>query len=369
MTNNVAGIVAGMWRECDKIKSMYTPKFTITPKLTNWIAQIEAIKQKIDKSSILPEKEISLRHRAAIESVHSSTSIEGNPLSEKQVEAALAGKMNVWEKKVIEVVNYKKAWDWILKRSKKELEINTQDILSLHALVTNQLLPKDKVGKFRSGPIYVVDIIDGQDVVKYAGPSASLVEDLLNDLFSWLKKEKSLLHPILIAGILHYEFVSIHPFSDGNGRTTRLLVKLLLNLLNYDFRGCLVLDNYYWQNTSLYYQNLNQAKKYSHQRVADLTAWLSYFVEGFYLVSKDLERKIDIIKLSTKTQMIRLNDDEVQIIDFIHQFEQISLKDALDVLRVPERTVQRRLKNLIDKNLLIAQGKGKNTYYVLRKNS
>lgn len=356
-----------MWREYDMLEDMYNPKFTITPELTNWIAQIEAIKQKIDRSNILPEKEIALRHRAAIESVHSSTSIEGNPLNEKQVEAALAGKMNAWEKKVVEVVNYKKAWDWILKKGKKQSEITISDILKLHSLVADQLLPENKVGKFRPGDIYIVDIIQGKDVVKYTGPEASQVRSLIEDLLFWLNKEKDNLHPVLIAGILHYEFVSIHPFSDGNGRVTRLLVKLLLDLLNYDFRGCLVLDTYYWQNTSLYYENLNQAKKYSDQRKSDLTPWLSYFIEGFFNVAKDVERKIDIVGIDDQKMTIRLNDNEVQILDFIQQFGQISLKEVLDILQIPERTGQRRLKVLVEKGLLKVEGKGKNTFYILRK--
>lgn len=356
-----------MWRECDIMEDMYNPKFTITPELTNWIAQIEAIKQKVDRSNILPEKEIALRHRAAIESVHSSTSIEGNPLNEKQVEAALAGKMNAWEKKVVEVVNYKKAWDWILRRSKKQSEITIFDMLKLHSLVANKLLPENKIGKFRPGDIYIVDIIQGKDVVRYTGPKASQVKSLIEDLLVWLNKEKSNLHPVLVAGILHYEFVSIHPFSDCNGRVTRLLVKFLLNLLNYDFRGCLVLDTYYWQNTSFYYQNLNQAKKYNNQRKSDLTPWLSYFIEGFFRVAKDVERKIDIVGITGQEQTLRLNDNEVQILDFIQQFKQISLKEVLDILQVPERTGQRRLKVLVEKGLLKVEGGGKNTFYILRK--
>ncbi|OGY10926.1 MAG: hypothetical protein A3A58_02980 [Candidatus Blackburnbacteria bacterium RIFCSPLOWO2_01_FULL_41_27] len=346
---------------------MYTPKFTLTPKLTNWIAQIEAVKQKIDRSNILPEKEIALRYRAAIESAHSSTSIEGNPLNEKQVKAALAGKLNAWEKRVIEVVNYKKAWDWILKRNKRQSKITIRDILKLHALVADQLLPENKIGKLRPGPIYIVDIIDGKDVVRYTGPEASEVKSLLVELSDWLNKEKNTLHPVLVAGILHYEFVSIHPFSDGNGRVTRLLVKLLLDLLNYDFRGCLVLDTYYWQNTNRYYQNLNQAKKYRDQTKIDLTNWLSYFIEGFYLVAKDLERKIEVVGITGQEQTIRLNDNEMQILEFTQQFGQISLKDVLEILQVPERTAQRRLKNLVIKDLLKAEGRGKNTHYILKK--
>lgn len=346
---------------------MYRPKFTITPEITNWIAQIEAIKQKIDRSKILPVKEISLRHRAAVESAHSSTSIEGNPLNKKQVAAALAGKMNAWEKRVIEVTNYKKAWDWISKRSQKKAAITTADILRLHRFVADQLLPENKVGVFRPGPIYIVDIVEGEDVVRYTGPDISQVKSLLLDLLDWVESQKKVLHPVFLAGIVHYEFVSIHPFSDGNGRVTRLLVKLLLDLLGYDFRGCLVLDTYYWQNTNQYYQNLNQANNYPDQRQADLTSWLAYFIKGFYLVSKDLERKVSIVTTNQKDDAIVLNDQEMQILDFVNQFEQINLSEALDILQVPERTIQRRLKNLVDKNVLEVNGKGKNIVYRLNK--
>jgi len=346
---------------------MYSPKFTISPKINNWIAQIEAIKQKIDRSKILPVREISLRHRAAIESAHSSTSIEGNPLNKKQVAAALAGKMNTWEKEVVEVTNYKKAWDWIATRSQKKTPITTADILKLHNFVANQLLPESKIGAFRSGSIYIVDIIKGEDIVRYTGPDISQVNSLLLELLDWVEKQKKVLHPVLLAGIIHYEFVSIHPFSDGNGRVTRLLVKLLLDLLDYDFRGCLVLDTYYWQNTSQYYQNLKQADNYLDQRKADLTDWLTYFIEGFYLVSKDLERKVSIVTANQEDETIVLNDQEMQILDFVNRFGQINLSEALDILQVPERTIQRRLKNLVEKNILEVGGKGKNTVYKLNK--
>lgn len=341
---------------------MYEPNFRITAKITNWIAQIEAIKKKFELSRILPEQEIVLRYRAAIESVHSSTSIEGNPLSKKQVESALAGRMNSWEKKVIEVVNYKKAWDWIEKRNKKKSNITFKDILKLHYLVANNLLAKDKTGQIRSGAIYIVD---NKEKVKYIGPKSSQVKKLIEELLIWLAEQKNKLPPVLVAGILHYEFVSIHPFSDGNGRVTRLLVKLFLNLLNYDFRGCLILDSYYWQNLGAYYQALNQAKIYKDQRKADLTEWLTYFVEGFYREAKELERKIEVLNIGDKTGILKLSDDEVQILDYIQQFGQIDLEETLDILRLPARTCQRRLNVLVNKKILKMVEKGKNTRYLL----
>lgn len=344
-------------------KYMYKPNFKITPKINNWIAQIEAMKKKFELSRILPEQEIVLRYRAAIESINSSTSIEGNPLNKKQVESALAGKMNSWEKKVIEVVNYKKAWDWIEKRNKKKSKILFKDTMKLHSLVADNLLSEDKTGLIRSSNIYIVD---GRGHVNYMGPKSSQVKKLIDELLIWLEVNKNNLHSVLIAGILHYEFVSIHPFSDGNGRTTRLLVKVFLNLINYDFRGCLVLDSYYWQNLSAYYGAISHAKTYKDQSKADMTDWLMYFTEGFYKETKELERKVDILNLSRKTGNLKLSDDEIQILDYVKQFGKIDLKETLDILQIPERTCQRRLSVLVNKKILKMVEKSKNTYYILK---
>jgi len=342
---------------------MYKPKFTITPLINNQIAQIEAIRQEIDRANILPTQEIALRYKAAIESTHSSTSIEGNPLDSNQVQKALEGKMNAWEKRVIEVVNYKKAWDWVVKRSKKATPITIKDILYIHSLVMKDLLPSEKIGQIRPGPIYIVDLVKNQEILKYTGPNQKIVPKLIENLLIWLNSNLDALHPTLLAGILHYEFVSIHPFSDGNGRVTRLLVKLLLDSYEYDFRGSLVLDSYYWQNTSRYYQSLNQANKYSLQTKSDLTPWLTYFVAGFAAVVQDLGRKINLLHSFKSINTLRLTESEIEIIDYVSRFGDIGLRDALAILRKPIRSIQRLLQSLVKKNLLTKVGLGKNTRY------
>jgi len=345
---------------------MYHPRFTITPEINNYIARIESIRQKVKDTKILPEQEITLRFRATIDAVHSSTTIEGNPLNKNQVIQALAGKLNSWEKAVIEVQNYKKALDWIAGRIKNGNDLSLKDILRLHAFVSDNLLPKQKVGHLREGPVYIVDIIGRREIVKYIGPSPKQLLILLNDLFDWLRENKTALHPILAAGILHYEFVSIHPFSDGNGRVTRLLVKLLLDLTGYDFRGALVLDKYYLANRLLYYRSLNQAKHYQAQRKADLTNWLNFFIRGFYETAKDLEREISIVSISSNKSVIRLSGEEIQILDFVKQMGKITSRDIADIIKGSERTIQRRIKALMRKQLLAKKGRGKNSYYILK---
>jgi Fic family protein len=345
---------------------MYQPRFTITSEINNLIAKIETIRQKVKDSNILPEQEIALRFRAAVDTVHSSTTIEGNPLNKNQVIQALAGKLNTWEKAVIEVQNYKKALDWIEERVRVKKDITVNDILKLHFFVADNLLPKHKIGLFRSGSVFVVDIIGKKEIVKYKGPEAASLSKLLNDLLFWLNNSKHDLHPILAAGILHYEFVSVHPFSDGNGRVTRLLVKLWLDLAGYDFRGALVLDKYYLENRMNYYKVLNQAKAYTQQTKANLTNWLEFFVTGFYEVAKDLAKEISVISVSRNKNIIRLSSEEIDILDFLKQFGRITIGDVTDIIRSSERTAQRRLKSLINKKLLVRKGQGKTIYYVLR---
>lgn len=348
---------------------MFKPKFTITPEINNRIAEIERIREVVNKAKILPQQEVVLRMRAKVDSIHSSTSIEGNVLNKREVEKVLGGgRVRASEKMITEALNYKKALDWMEKRLLKVKKIEVQDILKLHRFLTEDLLDEDKAGVFRKGSIYIVDVMKKKDVVRYIGPKGERVEDLVKDLLVWIKKAGNKLHPVLTAGMLHYDFVSIHPFSDGNGRTTRLLTQMFLWIKKYDFRKALALDTYYWQNRMDYYRALSRAKTYHGRKKADITPWLEFFTKGFLETAKDLEKEITAVSLSGITmQTIRLSNDELLIIDFTKQMSRIDLHDVLEILDISKRTAQRRLKKLVDKKLLEKQGKGKSIYYQLVK--
>src|SRR4030042_7088254 len=217
------------------------------------------------------------------------------------------------------------------------------------------LLPAEKTGNFRPGPVYVVDVIGGKDSVKYTGPESKMVKHLLSDLFRWLNTESNKLHPLLKSGILHYEFVSIHPFSDGNGRVTRLITMLYLWLNKYSFRKVLVPDIYYWQNRLAYYRALSRASTYPGRTTTDITPWLDYFTYGFLKVAEDLEKEITAVSISKTGETVRLSQDELIMIDFVKQMGKIKLKDVLDILRISKRTAQRRLKELVNKQVITKQ--------------
>jgi len=346
---------------------MFQPKFTITPEINNRIAAIERIREIVKKAAILPQQEVVLRLRAKVDSIHSSTSIEGNRLNKREVEKVLGGqRVRASERMITEALNYKKALDFLEKRLVRIKTIKLSDILKLHSLLMKDLLPGEKAGYFRLGPVFIVDAGQSGDVVRYVGPKAERVTGLLSNLLSWLDKTGAKLHPVLVAGIFHFEFVSIHPFSDGNGRATRLLTQMYLWLKNYDFRKALALDTYYWQNRPAYYQALNQAKTYDLRTGADITPWLEFFTQGFLAVARDLEKEVTAVSLTGGRPVVRLSRDELQIVDFAQQMGRIDLRDVVSILDLPERTAQRRLRGLVDKQILIKHGQGRNVYYMLR---
>lgn len=348
---------------------MYSPRFTITSQINSKIAEIERFRVLIERSNILPAKELVLRKRALIEATRSSTGIEGNPLNIQEVEQIFLGKkITASDKFITEVVNYKKSLDFIEKRVRKNAPISLIDALTIHGMVMKDLLPKNKSGVLRKSPIYIVDIIGNKEIVRYTGPKPEIVSSCLEDLFKWLTGGTKQIHPLLVAGIFHYEFVSIHPFTDGNGRVTRLLTLLCLNQLGYAFRNILTPDGYYFANRQKYYDSLRQAQKYSDQRKADLTPWLEYFITGIHEVVKNICQKILAVSITEDNQkVVTLTQDDYQIIDYVSTFKRVTVDEIVLAVNLPKRTTQRRLWRLVNIRVLARIGRGPSTQYTLKK--
>jgi Fic family protein len=346
---------------------MYKPKYTITDQLLGAIAEIERYRSKVDASVILPEREIEMRYRATVEATHSSTSIEGNPLSLKQVEAVLSSREQITRHQYAEteVKNYKRALDYIEKRAAIPKPISLPDILAIHKIIMTGLLPEEKIGNLRSGNIYITD---QDDNILYTGPKADALDAELDELLSWLKAAADI-HPVITAAVLHYQFVSIHPFSDGNGRATRALTTLFLALRKYDFRNSLVLDTFYSVDKAAYYSALSLASDYAGRKNADLTSWLDYFIGGFLSAAKVLAAEIVLLsKYIEPMYRERISGDDADLLSFAKQFGGISLSEAQDILpNANKRTLQRRLRNLVDAGYLQMTGSARDTKYIWAK--
>jgi len=204
--------------------------------------------------------------------------------------------------------------------------------------------------------------------VRYQGPKSEAVPFLLKELFGWLARDKKQLHPLLAAGILHYEFVSIHPFADGNGRVTRLLTLLYLYQCGYAFRKVLVPDSYYFADRQKYYKSLNRAWEYNNQRKADLTPWLEYFINGIHEAAKNISQKITIVSVTNSShEVITLAEEDYQIIDFVSTLGLVTIEEIVTAVKIPKRTAQRKLLRLVKLGLLARVGKGPSTKYQLKK--
>lgn len=352
---------------------MFQPKYSITSSILSKITEIVEIKAAVERSRVLPLNEAQLRRQAVLRMAHTSTSIEGNKLAQFEVGKVFAGQsVRAPEKDILEVENYLNGLKLLDEFSKSSGDLNMDEILRTHEVVINGLVEKGKAGTIRPADVYVLDDLgDGREMLRFKAPPASLVRKLLTDLLDWLKTaKKDGAHPILIAGIFHLEFVSIHPFTDGNGRVTRLLTQLLLYRLGWDFRKIIVLEDYYNKDRLAYYNALHseEGKKYIQGR--EFTRWLEYFTTGFLVEAKKVSEKIQSIgygKVSKKSEQIFLDKDEIQIMDFLSTTGRITSDDVSDILNITKRAAQLKIKKLLHNKLIQMQGSGPSTYYILNK--
>lgn len=190
----------------------YTPPFEITNKMLSYVSSISEKIGNINFQNNLQSKP-HLRKNNKIRSVHSSLRIEANSLSLSQVRDVIDGHLVLGEKKEIqEVKNAYEAYE-------KVTSINPYSINELnymHAVMTKYLV--DESGAFRKGE---EGVFSGDKCI-FMAPPATLVPDLMTQLFDWMNREKDNLHPLILSAVFHYEFVFIHPYSDGNGRMARL---------------------------------------------------------------------------------------------------------------------------------------------------
>lgn len=279
----------------------YLPKFQLTEHIRTNLHEIERLNDRLQSSRVLPEVEADIHERATVESVHSSTAIEGNPLNSAEVKEVINSEapLDKHAYAQIEVLNYKKALDHITERRYGQTEITMDDVLKMHRIISKDLLPDEKSGKLRTGDVFVVN---QRREILYTAAKPTELEREINGLLLWLRGNQFMIHPVIMAAVLHLHFVDIHPFADGNGRTARALTSLYLALSGYDCNGSLELDSYYATGRPAYYAILRQVNGASYEtaKSADITPWLEYFTEGFVSSLHVLEAEIKVLNSSVK---------------------------------------------------------------------
>lgn len=323
----------------------------------------------VEASKLLPAREAFLRRAAVVKMAHTSTSIEGNQLEEYQVKQLLEGeKVKAERDQVAEVENYLVALGQIDQMAASG-SFGVDEVLKIHKVVVKELVVPEKAGVFRQGPVYIINVLPrGEEELAYTPPLSEQVPGLVNNLIEWVHSHPQI-HPIIRAGLWHYQLETIHPFTDGNGRTGRLTTLLHLYQSGWDFKKALVLEDYYNRDRKTYYTKLQTGETYRARQGVDLTDWLEYFVEGFWDEAIRVKEQILTLQAVGEQGVTRqvLDNDELRIIDFVITVGRITSADVVDILRVPKRTAQAKLKRLEDIRALTKQGAGPATYYVIPK--
>ena len=190
----------------------YKPPFTITNSILSHVASVS---EKVGRITVMSnmENKPHLRKNNRIKSIHSSLKIEANSLSLSQVRDVINGKLVFGEAKEIqEVKNAYNVYEKIAEIDPYSIE----ELKKFHGIMTKYIV--EESGDFRSGE---EGVFNGEECI-FMAPPARFVPQLMNELFGWMKEVKDQMHPLILSSVFHYEFVFIHPFTDGNGRMARL---------------------------------------------------------------------------------------------------------------------------------------------------
>ncbi len=262
-------------------RPFWEPRFTLTPVALRSLLEVEAAKAIVKVTQFSPTVTEELRRRARVRSTHFSTRIEGNRLTLEEAEEAVSGQSADFygrERDVTEVRNY---WNALLRVEEWAVRKGplTEDLLQrLHALVEKG--PRARPTPWRDGQNVIRDSATG--AIVYLPPEAKDVPELMSSLVAWMEHQREILPVPLIAGLAHYQFVTIHPYYDGNGRTARLLATFLLHRGGYGLNGFFSLEEYHARDLVSYYTSLAthpHHNYYEGRAEADLTAWMEYFLQ------------------------------------------------------------------------------------------
>ncbi len=308
----------------------FEPHYTITPKIVNGLLRIETVKEKVIHLPLTAMVLNSLRETARLYTTHYSTMIEGNQLSPDQIEVVLKheGHFPGRERDEYEVKGYYAALTQVEQWAAAGTMTSEKMIQTLHALVMAEGKTRVKPTEYRDGQNVIRD--GRTKAIVYLPPEAKDVPSLMKGMLEWIRSSKELSYPI-IAAIAHYQFATIHPYYDGNGRTARLLTTLILYLGGYDLKGLYSLEEYYARNLGAYYEAISVGESHNYymgRAEADITQWIEYFVEGMAVsFEKVIARMIEANAIGSSDQSMllrKLDPRQRKALELFQDFEAIT---------------------------------------------
>ena len=297
----------------------YMPPFEISNEMLKKVSDIMEKIGKLDSFTNL-DKTPYLRKQTKINSVHSSVAIENNPLSLEQVKDVINGKLVIGEQKDIqEVKNAYKAYEML-----KDINpYSIDDLKKVHGVMT--FLVEEVSGEFRTSSEGVFD--DNGNCI-FVCPPGDRVNSLMNDLFEWLNENKDTIHPLILSSIFHYEFVFIHPFTNGNGRTVRLWQNSILYKWK-DIFEYLPIESKIHKYQDEYYDSIAKCHKNANSNV---------FIEFMLkMIDETLDEAISTSHLPITNETININ----KLLDVMESSKPMTATEIMEKLGIKSKETLR----------------------------
>jgi Fic family protein len=332
------------------------------------IGFIDAFKGKwniVEKRENIYLKE--LRKIATIESIGSSTRIEGAELTNDEIRELLNNleitKLKTRDEQ--EVIGYYDVLELVYENF-EGIDLSANHLLNLHQRLLKYSTKDDRHrGNYKNLSNKVVaNYPDGSKKVIFSTTDPHLVEIEMNELIDWTNQQLAadFLHPLIIIGLFIYEFLSIHPFQDGNGRLSRLLTNLLLLKYDYQFIKYVSFENLIEQQKKAYYEALMEGQKNRNTEAELVEKWVIFFLESLENLVKRLEQKYDVYK----NKGGYLNDRQKEIKEIIKQNKSVKLADLSKAMpHISINTLKKDLIYLKTEKVIESIGQQKGTVYVV----
>ena len=345
-----------------------TDTILITSELLALIAEIDEFKGAWRAlGTLAPARLIALRRVATIESIGSSTRIEGSQLSDRDVERLLSKLefKSFATRDEQEVAGYAEVMESIF-RSWQDIPLTENHIRQLHR---DLLAYSDKDARHRGGyktasnSVAAFDVDGKQLGIVFETATPFDTPRLMGELITWLNEARDTgrLHALLVIAVFVVVLLEIHPFQDGNGRLSRVLTTLLLLQAGYAHVPYSSLESIIEHSKEGYYLALRQTQGTILSEAPNWQPWLSFFLRAMQQQKRHLTIKVE----RETTVIANLSDSAVRIIDFARDHGRVTIGDMIRSTGINRNTLKEHFRKLLEQGYLVRHGKGKGSWYVL----
>ena len=346
---------------------MLEPKITVSQELLKLITELDEFKGRWELLKTLsPERLKQLRKVATIESIGSSTRIEGAKLSDAQVETLLSNlKTKAFKTRdEQEVAGYAEAMDLVF-QAHEDLHITENHIRQLHqTLLKHSTKDEHHRGSYKmlSNRVVATDETGQEIGVIFETTTPFDTPREMEELVRWMRKamDEEAMHPLLIIAVFNVVFLAIHPFQDGNGRLSRILVTLMLLRAGYDYVPYASLEHIVEENKELYYKALRRTQTTLKTDSLDWESWLRFFLRALKKQKNNLEFKVEQGKSNNDVDLPTLS---VKVLKLFDEHERLTISEIVQLTGANQNTLKVRLRELVNAGRIQRHGKGPATWY------